>query len=334
MKQQINESYEVSSELEETLNSILSDEFLAHENYLLGKIAMKGNKNHILGELAEKNGDDELKDHFANLVTWMQSKGLKPVTSHKEMEKLTTCTKFNITDEASTEEILDSFIIGEKEAIDRYEEVLEREDVKLDLEVMLAGFLKDEREHLKELQDIKDEMKGFSGSDKVEKVDEVTDIGKVWRNQASRATRMSNHRLASAYYEGCPDVMMLDKLISELESYLDGEHSPSETKRFLDKVIHTDSTIGYEVGRRLSEIVDSDSSEMVDESDSEGYEYRVNHIEWDASDEEIDINHLPEELIVDVPEEICACDEEEDYISDYLSDTYGFCHNGFLFNPV
>lgn len=43
---------------------------------------------------------------------------------------------------------------------------------------------------------------------------------------------------------------------------------------------------------------------------------------------------MPEELVVTVPEEIVADDGEEEYISDYLSDEYGFCHNGFIYDPV
>ena len=71
----------------------------------------------------------------------------------------------------------------------------------------------------------------------------------------------------------------------------------------------------------------------MNESFYEGYPYKVSHIAWDV-DNPNDILDLPEIVIVDVPEEIVAADEEEDYISDYLSDEYGFCHNGFLFDPL
>lgn len=56
--------------------------------------------------------------------------------------------------------------------------------------------------------------------------------------------------------------------------------------------------------------------------------YEVKHkiiatnIEWDV-DEEEDLDYLPKE--VEIPEGITDPDE----ISDYLSDTFGFCHNGF-----
>lgn len=45
-------------------------------------------------------------------------------------------------------------------------------------------------------------------------------------------------------------------------------------------------------------------------------------IDWDTDDDE-DVS-LPTEI--EIPKEIC---DDEDEISDYLSDTTGYCHNGF-----
>lgn len=64
-----------------------------------------------------------------------------------------------------------------------------------------------------------------------------------------------------------------------------------------------------------------------------GYDYKVTNIDWDVDDTE-DLDNLPESIIVTVPEEICAVEEEEEWISDYLSDTYGFCNNGFSCDPI
>lgn len=174
----VKESYEVSPELADRLNSILADEYLATETYHMAQIAMVGKKQHLLEEIAGDNAKDEFEDHFANLCKWMQSKGIKVVTKHSDMEQLTNCTKFDISDGMSTEEIIDMLITSEQEAIDVYEEVIPQTD--LDLKVMLCGFLKDEREHLKALQDAKNEM-SLPGSpapvsdNEVELDDEVAD---------------------------------------------------------------------------------------------------------------------------------------------------------------
>lgn len=52
-------------------------------------------------------------------------------------------------------------------------------------------------------------------------------------------------------------------------------------------------------------------------------EYAVSNIEWDVN--------LPKSVVVNVPYDVvdAGYDEVEEYISDYLSDTYGFTHYGF-----
>ena len=156
MKRIVKESYEVSPEIVDRLNSILADEFLAAEFYRLAELAMKGKKQHLLSEIAEENGEDELEDHFKHLSEWMQSKGLRVVTNHDEMLDITGATVFTVEDGDSTEEIVDKLIQSEEEAIEAYENLIP--DTDLDLRVMLCGFLKDEREHLKVLMDVRDEM--------------------------------------------------------------------------------------------------------------------------------------------------------------------------------
>lgn len=51
-------------------------------------------------------------------------------------------------------------------------------------------------------------------------------------------------------------------------------------------------------------------------------------IDWDTDGE--DIPELPKEITLQLPEDKV----DEDEISDYLSDTYGFCHNGFEFEVL
>lgn len=155
-KKIVKESYEVSDELADKLNSILADEFLASNFYRLAELAMKGKKQHLLTDIAKENGQDELEDHFKNLSEWMQSKGLRVVTNYDEMLDITNGTVFTVEDGDSTQDVVDKLIQSEEEAIEAYENLIPETD--LDLRTMLCGFLKDEREHLKALQDCKDEM--------------------------------------------------------------------------------------------------------------------------------------------------------------------------------
>ncbi len=60
--------------------------------------------------------------------------------------------------------------------------------------------------------------------------------------------------------------------------------------------------------------------------------YRVEDIWWDTdTDEEFD--ELPRRIVVDVDDDI-NIDDVEDYISDWLSDTYGYCHHGFYYEKI
>ena len=174
MKRIVKESYEISPEIVDRLNSILADEFLAAEFYRLAELAMKGKKQHLLSEIAEENGEDELDDHFKNLSEWMQSKGIRVVTNHDEMLDITGATVFTVEDGDSTEDIVDKLIQSEEEAIEAYENLIPETD--LDLHTMLCGFLKDEREHLKALMDARDEMGGKAPiEDKVIDLDDEPD---------------------------------------------------------------------------------------------------------------------------------------------------------------
>lgn len=250
MKVLLKESYDIDDSLKQKLNSILADEFLASEAYYIAKYAMKGNKQHLLEELAEKNGKDELEDHFKNLCEWMQSKGIKVVTSRSDMEKITNCTPLDFSDGMSTTEIIDKLILSEEEAIAVYEDVIP--ETKLDLNTMLCGFLKDEREHLKALMDVKNEM---GGGDK-------------------------SHGPKHKIYEG--NKMRMDE--------------------------------------------------------EETFTYTASGIQWDYDDDDLDWSvsdrpELPDEIDVEVPVSVIDQGEEaiEDYISDYITDVTGYCHNGFSY---
>ena len=60
--------------------------------------------------------------------------------------------------------------------------------------------------------------------------------------------------------------------------------------------------------------------------------FTVSNIDYDTDGEQID--GLPAELVVDVPNEFCeTSDDILDYIADEISNRTGFCHNGFSTTP-
>lgn len=58
--------------------------------------------------------------------------------------------------------------------------------------------------------------------------------------------------------------------------------------------------------------------------------YEVTNIKYDTDGEEVE---LPENLSIDVPEDITEPEEVEEYISDEISNQTGFCHLGFIISP-
>jgi len=61
--------------------------------------------------------------------------------------------------------------------------------------------------------------------------------------------------------------------------------------------------------------------------------YRVTDIHWDTDGEEVD---LIAEATVTVPDDEYEDEDEyvQQYLSDWLSDTTGFCHYGFEYEPA
>lgn len=58
----------------------------------------------------------------------------------------------------------------------------------------------------------------------------------------------------------------------------------------------------------------------------------VTDIKWDTDGEEVDLPD-EEQIDLDISNE-SDWDEIEEEISNYLSDTYGFCHDGFNYDVI
>ena len=343
-KRMVKESYEVSEELANRLNSILADEFLAAEFYRLAELAMKGNKQHRLSEIADENGEDELEDHFKNLSEWMQSKGIRVVTNHDEMLDITNATVFTVEDGDSTSDIVDKLIQSEEEAIEAYENLIP--DTDLDLHTMLCGFLKDEREHLKALTDARDEMGGsrYDGEDKpkhtIYESHEYTlkDIiaylseeynGRKLDNRAFAKQLESFNGQKSTYNNNFFELPDGTVLHEQFDEYY--EIGDLHLWKFGGELFNGEY-VGYTEGD--DGVLNFTSTVLTEGHEEKDVKFRVYDIDWDTDGEDVD---LPDEVVVDVPDEIVGYGDDgdvNDYISDWLSDEYGFCHNGFLFEEI
>lgn len=61
--------------------------------------------------------------------------------------------------------------------------------------------------------------------------------------------------------------------------------------------------------------------------------YTASGIQWDTDGEDPKTLGLPEEMDVEVPADVVDMGDEvvEEYISDFITDETGFCHNGFSY---
>lgn len=53
---------------------------------------------------------------------------------------------------------------------------------------------------------------------------------------------------------------------------------------------------------------------------------KATKIIWDMEDEDIDVDHIDLPTEIEIPEGM----EDEEEISDYITDATGFCHKGFV----
>lgn len=163
--------------LEDILNSLLGDEYNAWKQYTMMTMAAKGKSLARVEEVFKNAGNEEMYDHFENLYKWMQSIGMKPVNDPEELDKICGCPFVKVEREQDTVSLVEIAVKAENAAIDAYSKALEMDVVKAypDLVYLLSEFLKDERGHLRELQDAQTQMNGFDGEDDNEGEEEVDD---------------------------------------------------------------------------------------------------------------------------------------------------------------
>ena len=161
--------------IEDVLNSLLGDEYNAWKQYTMMIIAAKGKSLARVEEVFKNAASEEMYDHFENLYKWMQSTGMKPVNDPDELDKICGCPFVKVEREQDTASLVEIAIKAENAAIEAYSKALEMDVIKAypDLVYLLSEFLKDERGHLRELQDAQTQMNGFDGNEIEE--EEVTD---------------------------------------------------------------------------------------------------------------------------------------------------------------
>lgn len=101
----------------------------------------------------------------------------------------------------------------------------------------------------------------------------------------------------------------------ENEFEASGFFTPEEINLFWEVA---EESIRHEEGCSIAELIQKESALR-----SQPNAVYVSRIDWDTDGKDV---KLPAKTIVFVPENV---EDVENYISEYLSDKYGFCHRGF-----
>ena len=148
--------------VEEIIQSLRADEWIANYQYHIGKEISKGKAKNFLDKVFDKNGDEEYDDHFKQLSDWLQAMGVPLVTDFCELNEIANTPFVEVSDPTSTKRLLEIAIKGEDEAVEAYRAALAEKSVTEcpELVWMLSEFIKDELVHKKDLMDVQSQIDG------------------------------------------------------------------------------------------------------------------------------------------------------------------------------
>ena len=143
-------------DIEKLLNLFIANEYFAWKQYFMAKVVAKGDSLKYSNSVFSENGNEELDEHFKELVDYAQSLDIDVEINPNQMEKNASTPYKDLKSSQSTKELVKILIDDEKRAIDEYEKASEGNVAKEypSLRFMFAEMAKDERLHLKELVDL------------------------------------------------------------------------------------------------------------------------------------------------------------------------------------
>ena len=163
--------------VEKLLNLFIANEFFAWQQYFLAKVVAKGKSLDYSGNVFTDNKNEELYDHFKELVEYAQSMGFDPEVNPKQMEENASAPYRELKLSQSTKELTELLIDEEKQAIEEYEEAAKGKAAKENpsLKFLFSEIAKDERSHLRDLEDLLSSIEEDSSKPKSDKKDDSDD---------------------------------------------------------------------------------------------------------------------------------------------------------------
>lgn len=149
-------------ELINMLNSALADEWLAVYQYWAGAQVVKGKMRPHVEEELKEHAKEEMK-HADMLADRIVQLGGTPIIDFHKLSELAGC-KYAVPSDFSTGAIVNQNIQGERCAIKRYHEILEKVKQGNDPVTfhLIRKILQEEVEHEQDLEDIKEDIESLS----------------------------------------------------------------------------------------------------------------------------------------------------------------------------
>jgi len=143
-------------EIGKLLNLFIANEYFAWKQYFMAKVVANGKALKYANSVFSDNGNEELDEHFKELVDYAQSINVDVEINPKQMCDNTSAPYIDLDSVESTKDLVKILIDAEKQAIDEYEDASDGNAAKdyPSLRLMFAEMAKDERLHLKELEDL------------------------------------------------------------------------------------------------------------------------------------------------------------------------------------
>lgn len=145
-----------SKKMQDLLNKLISEEMLANLAYRTAVVKCKLIDAVKLNKMFQTIADDELADHYKNLVTFALMNDFTVPAQEKEYKKYASKECWKIYDSMKSGQDINYYIgqmaLMEKDAIASYEDALNEPDVPYELVALIQPIYYDELEHAEDLR--------------------------------------------------------------------------------------------------------------------------------------------------------------------------------------
>ena len=247
-------------EIEKMLNMFIANEFFAWQQYFMAKVVAKGASLDYSDSVFSSNGNEEIDDHFRELVDYAQSMGFDPEINPKQMSDNTSSPYRDLKLSQSTRELVELLIEEEKQAIEEYEAAAKGKaaEEQPSFRFLISELAKDERVHLKDLEDLLSSISDSEKSKTPTKDDDSEDKTDDEESDEKDSTKDDEKE------DDEKDSTKDDEKEDDSENEDEEKHSPKKTERKIGKPY--DLAKDFKEASKKAKKEDADDDDTVNES--------------------------------------------------------------------